>query len=154
MKFHETSHRRSGAEKTGKRRRARGDGRWTLRPCARLELMQEARIKARSFSRPCPLCHVQDEVTPRQPHCDHFWAREKWSQLNKKNGAQKQKLKLHLSFSETRFGASERVSRYQDLNGSTNSCSSVWLRIPHSFVRRFRVVKQGWDTIVQFPFPE
>ena len=29
MKFHETSHRRSGAEKTGKRRRARGDGRWT-----------------------------------------------------------------------------------------------------------------------------
>ena len=37
----------------------------------------------------------------------------------------------------------ESVSRYQDLNGSTNSCSSVWLRIPHSFVQRFRVVSLG-----------
>ena len=48
MKFHETSHRRSGAEKTGKRRRARGDGRWTTRPCARLALMKQARNKARA----------------------------------------------------------------------------------------------------------
>ena len=39
------------------------------------------------------------------------------------------------------------------MNGSTNSCSSVWLRIPHSFVRRFRVVKQGWDTILRFLNP-
>ena len=30
----------------------------------------------------------------------------------------------------------------------------VWLRIPHSFVRRLRVVKQGWDTIVQIPDSE
>ena len=52
------------------------------------------------------------------------------------------------------FQKSASVSRYQDLNGSTNSCSSVWLRIPHSFVRRFRVVKHSWNTIVQFPFPE
>ena len=52
------------------------------------------------------------------------------------------------------ISGSERVSTYQDLNGSTNSCSSVWLRIPHSFVRRFRVVKQGWDTIVQIPDSE
>ena len=25
-----------------------------------------------SFTRPCPLCHVQDEVPPRQPHCEPF----------------------------------------------------------------------------------
>ena len=55
---------------------------------------------------------------------------------------------------DSMFSISEidSVSRYQDLNGSTNSCSSVWLRIPHSFVRRFHVVKQSWNTIVQFPF--
>ena len=52
------------------------------------------------------------------------------------------------------ISGSERVSRYQDLNGSTNCCFCVWLRIPHSFVRRLRVVKQRWDTIVQIPDSE
>ena len=69
MKFHETSHRRSGAEKTGKRRRARGDGRWTTRPCARLALMKQARNKARAPR--CLLPRARTRFMPlKRPNLD------------------------------------------------------------------------------------
>ena len=36
----------------------------------------------------------------------------------------------------------------------TTDPRTPFLGNPHSFVRRFRVVKQGWDTIVQIPDSE